>query len=101
MAYCGPRGIALDDFLEWSQASQDAALQWQAYENRRCSSCGYHPDEGDRHAHVDVCPGCVARSHVDESEDAKVRGAHVRMASGTSGTCQRCISEIEANKRRG
>lgn len=101
MAYCGPRGIPLEEFLEWGDLSQDAALAWQSYENRRCQSCGHHPEEGPRHAHVDVCPGCVARSHIDESEDAKVRGAHVRMAAGTPGTCQRCISEIAANQPRG
>jgi len=101
MAYCGPRGIPLSAFLGWDPADQAAALQWQAYENRRCQSCGYHPEEGDRHAHVDVCPGCVARAHVDESDDAKVRGAHVRMAAGTPGTCPRCVSEIAANRTGG
>ncbi len=98
MAYCGPRGIPLEEFLQWGELSQDAALQWQAYEARRCSSCGSHPDEGPRHAHVDVCAGCVARAHADESEDAKARGAHVRMAAGTAGTCERCLKEIRLNR---
>src|SRR3546814_15450534 len=57
MRYCGPKGIPLEEFLKWSQSSQDAALEWQAHEDRRCRQCGYHPDEHPSgvHAHVEVC----------------------------------------------
>ncbi len=101
MAYCGPKGIPLEEFLAWGEASQDAALAWQAYEARRCPGCGAHPEEGPRHAHIDVCAGCVARGHAEESEDLKARGAHIRMAAGTPGQCRRCLSELEANRPRG
>ncbi|NCT90256.1 hypothetical protein GXB85_04715 [Cellulomonas sp. APG4] len=100
MAYCGPRGIPLSVFLGWAQADQDAALAWVGYEARRCSSCGYHPDEGPRHAHIDVCPGCVSREAAAQDEDAKVRGAHVHMASGTTGECDRCVTTAAANAGR-
>ncbi|WP_402465800.1 hypothetical protein [Isoptericola aurantiacus] len=97
MAYCGPKGLPLSEFLSWDQADQDAALSWQAYEARRCSGCGTHPDEGPKHFHVDVCATCVQLEKVSRSEDAKAAGAHVVPRSGTHATCSRCRGEIEAN----
>lgn len=100
MGYCGPRGIPLSTFLSWDQSDQDAALEWAGYESRRCNSCGYHPDEGGAHAHVDVCPGCVELERRREGEDLKnLRGAHVRLARGTAATCERCQAEAAANAR--
>lgn len=97
MAYCGPRGIALSSFLAWPVDDQDAALGWQAYESRRCRDCGWHPDEGKAHAHVDVCPGCVTLKSAQETEDAKVKGAHTHLTHGTAADCPRCRAEIQAN----
>jgi hypothetical protein len=108
MAYCGPRGIALDAFLSWPQESQDAALQWQAYEARRCGSCGTHADDwnpdkgGSRaawHAHLDVCPGCVARERASNDPGARdIRGAAVRLAHGSPVECARCNPDDAARR---
>lgn len=97
MAYCGPHGIPLHAFLAWPQMSQDAALEWAAYESRRCKSCGTHPDEGPRHAHTDICAGCVkqetaTRAAKDES------GAHVHLVPGHVASCDRCKAELAANR---
>ncbi|GAB2613541.1 hypothetical protein GCM10027067_26360 [Pseudactinotalea suaedae] len=99
MRYCGPKGIPLDEFLSWPQTSQDAALEWQAHEQRRCGQCGYHPEEHPTgvHAHVDVCPGCAARAKGEKAATAADDGAAVRLATGSLGTCQRCITEHQAN----
>lgn len=101
MAYCGPRGIPLTEFLAWDETDQDAALAWQSYESRRCRACGHHPDEPARHPHIDVCPDCVQLERARALEDAKVPGAHVHLAAGTAGTCSRCLAENEANRPRG
>lgn len=98
MGYCGPRGIPLSTFLSWPQEDQDAALAWQGYENQRCGSCGHHPDEGGVHAHLDVCPGCVARESRQQMQDVRdTRGGHVRIAHGSPATCKRCLAEAAAN----
>jgi hypothetical protein len=101
MAYCGPRGIPLTDFLAWEPSDQEAALSWQEHEARRCRGCGRHPDEPARHPHIDVCPGCVELERARKTEDAQVPGAHLHMAYGTPGSCNRCLAEIEANRPRG
>jgi hypothetical protein len=93
MAYCGPRGIPRSTFLSWPTEDQDAALGWQAYEARRCSSCGYHPAEGSRHTHIDICPGCVVLQRTQKSEQVRERGAVIRMAGGDPGGCDRCRRE--------
>lgn len=87
-------------FLGWDQRDQDAALTWSAHESRRCPGCGFHPDEFPRtpHAHVDVCPGCVATERTSKTAEAKERGARVRLSrEGTE--CSRCRLEQEANRR--
>ncbi|MHB1063528.1 MAG: hypothetical protein ACYC1Z_03380 [Georgenia sp.] len=96
MGYCGPRGLALSTFLSWPQEDQDAALAWQGHESRRCSSCGFHPDDGGVHSHIDVCPGCVALEHA-RKDASKINGSHVRIAHGTAATCDRCRREAAAN----
>lgn len=98
MAYCGPRGIPLHAFLAWPRMSQDAALEWSAYESRRCSRCGSHPDEGPRHAHVDVCAGCVALDAAS-AEAREVDGGHAHLVKGAAGACTRCLAELEVNRR--
>ncbi|MGN8245234.1 hypothetical protein ACTHAM_002353 [Cellulomonas soli] len=97
MAYCGPRGIPLSAFLSWSQHDQDAALEWAGYESRRCRGCGSHPDEGARHAHVDICDGCVKQEAATRASKDEP-GAHVRLVAGTLAQCPRCVAEHEANK---
>lgn len=97
MAYCGPKGIPLDEFLGWPETSQAAALAWQAHERRRCPACGYHPDDGQPHAHIDVCPGCVQVEHAQATDDADARGAGVRLVRGTAAECPRCVSVARAN----
>ena len=89
MAYCGPRGIPLSEFLSWDEADQDAALAWQAYEARRCRSCGTHPDEWDPTkggrrdaytAEVVICPGCRELDLARERQsDTKIHGAHLML----------------------
>lgn len=96
MAYCGPRGIALDTFLSWPKRSQDAALEWAAFEARRCKSCGTHPDEWADdplafHAHLQQCKGCQEQQRVAESPEAKQgRGITATCAQGPAHACPRC-----------
>lgn len=102
MAYCAPRGIPLSAFLSWSQADQDAALGWAAYEARRCQGCGTHPDEwsekagGDRqayHPEIHECEGCVHLDRTRQSErmtSGEERGLHIRLAHGPMRACTRC-----------
>jgi hypothetical protein len=97
MAYCGPRGIALSDFLRWSRKDQEAALEWATFEARRCRSCGTHPDEWaeDRlayHAHLHGCPGCRQLQRLSDSDQAKEQGDGVTavMAGGSAGDCPQC-----------
>jgi len=96
MAYCGPRGIALDEFLRWSPSAQEAALAWQAYENRRCRSCGTHPDEWAEdklayHAHLTECRGCRQLQRLANTDDAKSGdGRSAVMAGGSAAHCPNC-----------
>lgn len=102
MAYCGPKGIPLSVFLSWPEADQEAALAWQAHENRRCSGCGTHPDDwspkagGDRHAYHpehDSCPGCAALERYRESkhvQESKRHGLQIRLAPGLAKDCDHC-----------
>jgi hypothetical protein len=101
MAYCGPRGIALADFLRWSRDSQNAALEWQARESRRCRGCGTHPDDWaeDQHAHhahlSDQCPGClraasVERHFTDNGKKPLDPGVTVLLPHGPAKDCPRC-----------
>lgn len=89
MAYCGPHGIPLSEFLRWPAADQQAALAWQAHESRRCHGCGSHPDDwdpelgGDLHAYravTRICQGCVElqRRHT-EPDNQDVRGLHINL----------------------
>lgn len=96
--FTGAHGIPLSEFLSWDQHDQDVALAHQGYESRRCRSCGHHPDNGPAvHAHIDVCPGCVALKAAEK--DAKdIPGAHVRLATGSRATCARCVAERDANR---
>jgi hypothetical protein len=101
MAYCGPKGIPLSRFLSWSETDQDAALAWQAHENRRCSGCGTHPDDWDDaknglpsgyHAEAHTCPGCAETQRMTESDRVQNggRGVHVRLVRGGYADCERC-----------
>lgn len=96
MAYCGPRGIPLSQFLQWPRADQDAALSWSAFENRRCKSCGTHPDEWDDdrlayHAHLTECRGCKQSQRLAARDDAqRGEGRYVVMAGGSAANCQQC-----------
>lgn len=109
MAYCGPRGIAHSVFLgrvvrpgvdpEWLPADRDDALAWQAYENRRCRSCGTHPDEWAEdktayHAHLTECRGCRQVQRLAASDQAKEgQGRSVVMAGGSAAQCAQCHPE--------
>ena len=88
MAYCGPRGLPLSDFLSWSAHDQAAALAWQAHEARRCTGCGTHAEDwdesrgGDRHAYRAVlheCEGCVRIAQMTRTDDAKHPGMYIRL----------------------
>lgn len=97
MAYCGPHGIALSTFLRWDVSDQEAALEWQAYEARRCRSCGSHPedwaeDSRAHHAHLHQCPGCQQTERLRQSNEAKDagHGVQVVLAHGHAENCPRC-----------
>jgi hypothetical protein len=96
MAYCGPRGIALSEFLRWDVGDQDAAIDWAAFEERRCRSCGTHPDEwtDDKtayHAHLTECRGCKQLQRLSKTDDAKAGdGRFAVMAGGSAADCPRC-----------
>jgi hypothetical protein len=105
MSYCGPKGIPLSRFLSWSTGDQDAALAWQAHENRRCQGCGTHPDAwnekkgGSRtafHSEWYTCPGCIETQRLNESPEVQNagRGVHVRLAAGSHGECERCRPKV-------
>lgn len=75
VGYCAPLGIPLSQFLRWSKADQDVAVAWHIESQRRCSSCGTHPDDWDPDAggHLDayvpateICPGC-AKAHTGQA----------------------------------
>lgn len=96
MAYCGPRGIALSEFLRWDPKDQEAALAWAAYEGRRCKSCGTHPDEwaDDKlayHAHLTECRGCKHLQRLSNTDEAKRGdGRFVVMQGGSAADCPQC-----------
>lgn len=96
MDYCGPRGIALDEFLRWSPRSQEAALVWSAYEGRRCKQCGTHPDEWAEdklayHAHLTECRGCRQQQRLAATDEAKRgEGRYAVMAGGSAADCPQC-----------
>jgi type IV pilus biogenesis protein CpaD/CtpE len=99
MAYCGPRGIPLHEFLTWPDHSQQAALSWQSHEARRCPACGTHPEDWtkgedeQRHWHERVCLGCARRERmaavVNESRDG-TRGVGLELAEGPVAECPVC-----------
>ena len=66
--YCCPRGIRRSDFLAWPDEDQEAALEWQTYQNQLCTGCGrersesFDPEMDDRYdVEVVVCHSCAAR----------------------------------------
>ncbi|WP_372728975.1 hypothetical protein [Nocardioides sp.] len=82
---------------EWLQSDRDDALAWQVHENRRCKSCGTHPEEWAEdklafHAHLDECKGCKQRERLAQSDGAKKAGEGVSavMAHGSAADCLRC-----------
>lgn len=95
MNYCGPRGIPLSTFLEWSASDQDAALAWANAEAQKCPGCGtsredWREDDKAYHAHNVYCPGCAARSSAGNEESAKIAGVQTQLARGVSSECQVC-----------
>lgn len=98
MAYCGPRGIELDAFLRWSPRSQEAALDWLAYENQRCKGCGTHPadwaeSEFAFHAHAGECKGCARRQQMEASIGQDERGIFAVLERGPANTCPQCTAD--------
>ena len=66
MAVCRAYRLPLSEFLSWSQADQDAALAYEAWQGKRCQSCGLHPDDdsGDLVVLNVFCRGCeVTAAH--------------------------------------
>ena len=96
MAYCGPKGIPLHEFVSWPEGSQQAALAWQSREAERCPSCGTHPDDwadGSEgiHWHPMVCRGCQVRQSAEaEIEGEKTRGIKIEAARGPASRCPVC-----------
>lgn len=96
MAYCGPRGIALSEFLRWERADQDAALAWASFEARRCKNCGTHPDEWAEdklayHAHLTECVGCRQVQRLSSTEEARQsEGRYAVLSGGSAAHCPRC-----------
>lgn len=98
MDYCGPRGIELDAFLRWSPRSQEAALDWAAYENQRCKGCGTHPadwaeDEFAFHAHAKECKGCARQQQLSASIGQDERGIFAAIAQGSAAACPQCSND--------
>ena len=105
MAYCGARGIALSTFLGWAEDDQQAALQWQAWESRRCSNCHTHPEDwnpddgGSRsfqHWHPQVCIGCQRKQQAQDAlaaDDDKTKGLGLVAADGPAHGCPVCTPE--------
>jgi hypothetical protein len=89
MAYCGPKGIPLSTFLTWRDDDQEAALAWQAYENRRCGDCGTHPEDWDEtqggsrdawRVQPTICEGCVALQQARDNDELRNRrGVHLHL----------------------
>lgn len=101
MAYCGPHGIPLHEFLTWPDESQQAALAWQSHEGRRHGPCGTHPDDfpdggrgtDEAHFHESICVGCQRMQAAQERMRADTDGTPgvvLRLASGPASTCPRC-----------
>lgn len=96
MDYCAPHGIALSEFLRWEQRDQDAALEWSAYEARRCRGCGSHPDDWaeDRfayHAHLsEQCPGCLAVHRLGERHKQLDPGVRIVLPRQPARECRQC-----------
>jgi hypothetical protein len=104
MAYCGPRGLPHSVFLgrvvgpgdpAWLPSDREDALGWAAYEGRRCTSCGTHPDEWAEdkmayHAHLGECRGCRDKQRLGATEGARGDGRYVAMAGGSAADCERC-----------
>jgi len=98
MAYCGPRGIPLSEFLRWSPTDQDAALDWMVYENQRCPNCGTHPadwaeDEFAFHSHAKECKGCKAKQQYSASIGSDERGVFAALSPGSAKTCPQCTAD--------
>lgn len=81
MDYCGPHGIAWEDFLSWSKTSRDAAILWQRRRNETCTGCGTHPDDWDPtrggsevafRAELRSCRGCETHA----TAQAQITDAH-------------------------
>lgn len=101
MAYCGPRGIPLDQFLTWPESSQQAAMHWQARESRR-HDCGTHPEDWDpahggskdfQHWHPVVCIGCQKKQQAMEAlkaDNDKTKGLGLAAALGPASACPQC-----------
>lgn len=88
MAYCGPRGIPLSEFLSWDPFDQQAALDWQAHENSKCPDCRVSRDVvdpargGHPHALVPVedrCPTCAALERFAKRPDRGGHGVKTRL----------------------
>ena len=84
MAYCGPAGLPLSQFLTWSLDDQEAALGWQARERLRCPSCHVNRDVWDPElggtrgalmAGFDVCEPCAATERAMAAP--QIRDQHV------------------------
>lgn len=90
MAYCGPHGIAWDEFLGWAKVSRDAAIVWQLRQQQTCKSCGTHPDAWDPErgghefayrAEPRACRGCetVADAQKQIPKEHLEAGAHIAL----------------------
>lgn len=87
MAYCGPRGIPLSEFLNWHPDDQQAALAWQSEESLKCPRCGtadwqWEEDPNFAHAEAYVCRGCNLRGHEEKAQQKTAEhmpGLHVRL----------------------
>lgn len=94
MAYCGPRGIAWEEFLAWSKVSRDAAILWQLRENEKCPSCGTHPHDWDEkhgghpRAYVAATHTCRGCGVVETRREQLMREA----PPGTSVTLRRQVA---------
>lgn len=96
MAYCGPAGVSLHDFLNWPAYAQSSALAWSQRESERCRTCGVHPDDKPNvHAHMRQCASCgqreVTAREAQKLTEKGAEGVYVEISHGSSDRCPVCV----------
>lgn len=83
MAYCVPIGLDHEEFLSWSEESQDKAMAFLRLRDETCE-CGTRLEEweDDRFAYVAhswQCPGCEVLELEEDNIREDAKGVHKRL----------------------